>query len=55
MKLCLHFSVDVDKVMLRKALLNRGAAVTTPEAIIWDQGRYMRQGKEYPLYIIPNV
>ncbi len=49
------FSVDVDEIIIRKALIERGAALSNPEAILLEQGRYMRQGKEYPMYIIPEV
>ncbi len=41
--------------MMRKALAEGGAAVSNTEAVLLEKGKYMRQGKDYPLYIIPDV
>ncbi len=50
-----RFSFDVDRRMMRKALIEGGALVSTREAVLHEQGMYMKQGKDYPMYVIPEM
>ncbi len=40
--------------MLRKALVEKGAALNVRETILLEKGIYQGQGLDYPMYIIPE-